>query len=197
VLAGLDGTPVDDDVPRVVVTEEWRRSARLLWNEDVRPRVAMQPGAAFGSAKRWFPERFARLARELSERGMDVAFVGGEKDRDVVARVAAGAPGARDLSGRTSIGVLAAVLESADVLVTNDTGPMHLAAACGTPTLAIFGSTNPLWTAPFGPGHRVIREETACSPCYLRECRIGTLCMERVSVKRVLAEVLEIAGGTS
>ncbi len=196
-LASLDGAPGVDDVPAVTLRDEWRDEARTLWPEQARTRVAIQPGAAFGPAKRWFPERWAEVAAALAKRGADVALVGGEKDRAVVDAVRAGAPGALDLAGRTRVGVLGAILESADVFLTNDTGPMHLAAACGTPTLAIFGSTNPTWTRPYGEGHRVEQSRTPCSPCYQRDCRFGTPCMEGVSSPRVLRQALEMIEASS
>ncbi len=194
-LAALEGASHAEDVPQVQLREAWREEAKTLWPRDGRVRVAFHPGAAYGSAKRWFPDRFAIVAQRLEERGVAVALVGGEKDRGVVSRVREGAPRAIDLAGRTRVGTLGALLESADLFITNDTGPMHLAAACGAPTLAIFGSTNPTWTAPYGEGHRVLREETPCSPCYQRDCRFGTPCMERVAAERVAHEALEMIVG--
>ena len=196
-LAALDGDPRESDVPAVFVEAGWIEEAEALWPDDSRPRIALQPGAAYGPAKRWFPERFAEIARLLHERGCSVALVGGPSDRDVVDAVRARCPApVLDLSGRTGLGVLAAVLSRARLLITNDTGPMHLAAACGTPSAALFGSTNPVWTRPFGERHRVIREAVPCSPCYQRTCRIGTLCFERLTVERVFRETLEMLGAS-
>ena len=195
-LASLDGDPEVQDVPRVELEERWRTEALALWPGGENPRVAIQPGAAYGPAKRWFPDRFARLAHLLSERGFAVALVGGPGDREVVAQVRERCPAPLlDLCGRTGIGVLAAILSRVQLLVTNDTGPMHLAAACGAPVAALFGSTNPVWTHPFGERYRVLRESVPCSPCYQRHCRIGTLCFERLSVERVFREALEMLEG--
>ena len=194
-LASLDGEPLESDVPAVVLEDGWIQEAEALWPEDSRPRVALQPGAAYGPAKRWFPERFAHIAHLLSERGFTVALVGGPGDLEVVSAVKERCPAPLlDLCGRTGVGVLAAILSRAQLLLTNDTGPMHLAAACGTPTAALFGSTNPLWTRPYGERHRVLRESVPCSPCYQRTCRFGTLCFERLSIERVLRETLEMLG---
>jgi heptosyltransferase-2 len=190
-LAALDGVAHAADAPSVPLEDAWRREAQALWPRDGRVRIAMHPGAAYGAAKRWLPDRFADVARALGARAQ-VALVGGEKDRAVVAQVHAGAPAAIDLAGRTRVGVLGALLESADLFVTNDTGPMHLAASCATPTLAIFGSTNPIWTRPYGEGHRVVREETPCSPCYQRDCRFGAPCLERISAERVVKDAREM-----
>lgn len=194
-LASLDGEPQAADVPHVLLEDRWREEAAALWPDDSRLRVALQPGAAYGPAKRWFPDRFAKIAHLLSERGIGIALVGGPNDRDVVAAVKESCPSPLvDLSGRTGVGVLAAILARAKLLLTNDTGPMHLAAACGTPTVALFGSTNPVWTRPCGDEHRVVREVVPCSPCYQRTCRFGALCFERLGVERVFQEVLEMLG---
>ena len=186
-LAGLAGEPDSADAPAVHLAETWRAEARTLWPPAPR-RVAVQPGASFGPAKRWFPERFAAVADALAREGASVALVGGPADREVVDAVrSAGQTEWLDLTGRTTVGTLAAVLAEADLLITNDTGPMHLAAAVGTPTLAIFGSTSPTWTRPYGSGHRVLRHEVPCAPCYQRTCDIGYLCMEGVTPASVLA----------
>jgi heptosyltransferase-2 len=194
-LAALDGASRVEDVPHVQLREAWRDEAKTLWPANGGARVAFHPGAAYGPAKRWFADRFAFVAQSLEERGASVALVGGKKDQVVVSLVHEGAPRAIDLAGKTRVGTLGALLESADLFITNDTGPMHLAAACGTPTLAIFGSTNPTWTRPYGDGHRVVREETPCSPCYQRDCRFGTPCLERVEAVRVVREALEMIAG--
>jgi len=194
-LASLLGEPSGADVPRVVVVSSWRAEAERLWPRDGRPHVALHPGATYGPAKRWSAERFAEVARSLAEHGCAVAVVGGSGDREAIDTVRAAAP-VLDLGGRTSVGVLAAVLEGCDVVVTNDTGPMHLAAAVGTRAVAIFGSTNPTWTGPYGVGHRVVRHVVPCSPCYRRDCRIGYLCLEGVDATRVVRESLAaLAGG--
>jgi heptosyltransferase-2 len=190
-LAGLLGKPEATDVPRVVLEASWRDAAVRLWHDQLRPRVVLQPGATYGPAKRWSAERFAQVARALCDEGNTVAVIGGPDDRVAVQRVVEGAP-ALNLGGRTGVGVLGAVLEAADVVITNDTGPMHLAAAVGTPTVAIFGSTNPVWTSPFGAGHRIVREPVPCSPCYRRDCKIGYLCLERIPAERVLAAAREV-----
>ncbi|MEZ5065202.1 MAG: lipopolysaccharide heptosyltransferase II [bacterium] len=191
-LAGLAGRPEDADAPRLVPLADWRQDVPAIWPDARRPRVALQPGATYGPAKRWPADRFAAVGRALHERGLDVAVLGGPGDRAEVEAVLASAPDALDLGGRTTVGQLAAVLESADLLVTNDTGPMHLAAAVGTPVLAVFGSTSPRWTRPFGEGHRVITHPVPCQPCFRRDCRIGYGCLRGVETERVVAEVLAV-----
>ncbi len=187
-LASLLGAPRADDEPFVGIDPAWRDEARALWPEHGGPRVALQPGATYGPAKRWRAERFAELARALLADGAVVAVLGGPGDAAQVRAVCDAAP-VLDRSGRTTVGVLAAFLEAADVVVTNDTGPMHLAAAVGTRTVALFGSTSPTWTAPRGAGHRIVRHPVPCAPCFRRDCRIGYLCLEGIEVPRVLDAV--------
>ena len=189
-LAGLAGEPRVDDHPAVIPRDDWRHEAAALWPRTGSPRAVLQPGATYGPAKRWPAERFGALARSLAEAGVEVAIIGGSGDREETAAVAADAPGTLDLGGRTSMGALAAVLESADLLVTNDTGPMHLAAAVGTRALAIFGSTSPIWTGPWGDGHRVLSHPVPCQPCFRRDCDIGYGCLMGVETGRVTEEAL-------
>jgi heptosyltransferase-2 len=172
-----------------------RGAAEALWGGAARPRVVLQPGATYGPAKRWPADRFAAVARGLADRGVHVAVAGGPGDAQAVDAVRERAPFVMSFLGRTTVPVLAAVLESADAVVTNDTGPMHLAAAVGTRTVAVFGSTSPEWTGPLGRGHGVVREPVPCAPCFRRDCRIGYLCFLGVSAERVLAEVLRTLEG--
>jgi heptosyltransferase-2 len=195
-LARLVGEPSQrDDSPRVALLTEWERAAAELWPPAGRLRVALQPGATYGPAKRWPAHLFAELGSRLVASGRDVAVLGGPGDADVTAAVRESAVGVRDLGGRTRVGVLAAVLSSADVLVTNDTGPMHLAAAVGTRVVAIFGSTSPTWTGPYGDGHRVVAHPVPCAPCFQRTCEIGYVCLDRIEVDQVEREVQELLRG--
>ena len=189
-LAGLAGESRETDSPSIVPHEAWRQEAERLWPRGEGRRVVVQPGATYGPAKRWSAERFASVARRLTGAGIQVAIVGGPGDRAQTESVAAAAPEAEDLGGKTTVGVLAALLESADLLVTNDTGPMHLAAAAGTPALAIFGSTSPVWTRPWGEHHRVVVHPVPCQPCFRRDCDIGYGCLTGVEAERVAGEAL-------
>ncbi|MGQ0722684.1 MAG: lipopolysaccharide heptosyltransferase II [Candidatus Eiseniibacteriota bacterium] len=186
-LAALVGEPAPADAPAVTIDPEWAREARERWPVRTALRVVLQPGAAYGPAKRWPAERFGETGAALLAEGHDVAVIGSAADRQAVERVRERAPGVVDLSGSTRIGVLAALLESASLLITNDTGPMHLAAAAGTRCLAVFGSTSPEWTRPLGTGHEVVRRPVACAPCFLRRCPIGTPCLEGIDAAAVLA----------
>jgi len=157
--------------------------------------VAINPGATFGTAKRWLPERFAAVGDALARRGARVAVVGGPAERPVGEAIAAQmtAP-ARMLCGETSLPELVGVLARVGLLVTNDSGPMHLAAALGRPVVAVFGPTDWRETHPVGAEHRLVRESVHCAPCRLRECPIDHRCMRRVTIDRVLGEVEALLG---
>lgn len=157
--------------------------------------IAVCPGAEYGAAKRWFPERFAAVMREVTE-GADCRWhlVGVARDRSVGERIEAavscGSEGGvvyENWMGRTSLRELVGLLRRCDALLTNDTGTMHLAAILGVPVVAVFGSTEPAWTGPLGNGHAVIRHRVACAPCFRRECPLDFECMNRVTVREVSA----------
>ncbi len=162
--------------------------------------VALEPGGAYGVAKRWPEDRYAALVRRLREEGVDVLVIGTQAMVPLEERIAAaaGVPVLRG-AGRTTLPELAAALAQVDALVTNDTGPMHLAAAVGTPTLALFGSTDPAVCGPRGAGPaRVLYERVPCAPCYLKECPVpGHPCLDQFSVDRVhheLTALLAVGG---
>jgi lipopolysaccharide heptosyltransferase II len=146
-------------------------------------------------ANRWPPERFGALAAALAgELRVPVAFTGGPGDRDAAAsaRTAAGAAAVRDLVGATSLRELLALARRARLFVGCDTGPMHLAAAVGTPVVALFGPADPARTGPYGAGHRVVRTPPACAPCNRKTCNQPRhACMEDVTVAQVLAAARE------
>lgn len=156
--------------------------------------VALAPGAAYGPAKRWLPDRFAAVARRLLERWpLRILLLGGLGDGAVIEQVG-GQLGAAavNFAGLTTVGQLAAALQRCALLVTNDSGTMHLAAAVGAPVVAIFGSTDPEWTGPLGDGHRVLGANVPCRPCFQRTCDIGYQCMESLTVEAVAAEAAEL-----
>jgi heptosyltransferase II len=152
------------------------------------------PAAAYGPAKRWDAVRFAELAARLAKRGHRIAVCGTEAERGTCRGVAeAVGTAAVDLSGRTSLAVLTALCSRASVVICNDSGMSHLAAAAGAPTIALFGSTSSAWTAPLGPRVRVIQHAPVCSPCFQRTCRIGYACLRAIEVSEVEAACIEIA----
>ncbi len=155
------------------------------------PLIGFSPGAAYGPAKMWFPERFAELARRLSEeRGAGVVLVGGPSERALCEKIAEPLQThALNLAGRTSLPQVAAVLARCDLFISNDSGPMHLASAVETPVVAIFGSTDPAATAPLGR-HEIVKQACECAPCWERVCpRSDTLCMQRIEVTHVMEAV--------
>ena len=180
----------------LVCPPEWAAgSRRLLDDGEGAPWVAINPGATFGTAKRWLPERFAAVGDALARRGARVAVVGGAAERSVgEAIVAQMTAPARMLCGETTLPELAGVLSRAALLVTNDSGPMHLAAALGRRVVAVFGPTDWRETHPVGAEHRLVRESVHCAPCGLRECPIDHRCMRRVTIDRVLGEVDALLG---
>ncbi|HEX8354098.1 MAG TPA: lipopolysaccharide heptosyltransferase II, partial [Pyrinomonadaceae bacterium] len=162
-----------------------------------RPLVAMCPGSTNSRAKRWPAERFAAVADMLAERsGAEVILVGAREESDVsdeVARRMRSRPVV--LTGVTDLSQTAAVLRAADLLVTNDTGPAHIAAAVGCPVVVIFGPTNPLTTRPFSELAEVVRRPPDCAPCMLRDCPIDHRCMTAVTAEEVFgraAHALEV-----
>jgi heptosyltransferase-2 len=152
------------------------------------PATGISPGAAYGGAKRWLPERFAETARKL--RGAVLVF-GSAAERNLCARVAADT-GGRNLAGETSLREFIDLAAACRLFLTNDSGAMHVAAALGIPTVAVFGATDDTTTGPTGPTARVVRAHAECSPCLLRECPIDHRCMTRVSSDMVAEAALQL-----
>ena len=161
--------------------------------------VGINPGSTYGSAKRWLPERFAevaqRVVRELEKEagvGVAVAILGGRGEESLGKNIASRLD-CRSivLSGATTIRELMAVVKRCRLLITNDTGPMHIAAAFGVPIVAVFGPTDSRTTAPYGQEQSVVREPVDCAPCLLRDCPIDHRCMTRISVDRVYETALK------
>lgn len=180
--------------PPPAALEPTHRLLLALGRHPERPLVVLEPGASYGAAKCWPLERFAEVARRLTTSGRaDAIVVGTAATRPLEAQLAQHAPGLLRAAGRTpDLGVLMGVLQSAAVVLSNDTGPMHLAAALGVPVVALFGASDPVVSSPLGPGpSTVLYEPEPCSPCFLRECPVaGHPCLARISVARALA-VLE------
>lgn len=161
------------------------------------PVIGVSPGAAFGSAKRWLPERFAAAAAAIAGRcAASVSVFGSPAEHplceQVAAEIRACGVEARNLAGATSLEEFIRLASRCMLFLTNDSGAMHVAAALGVPTVAVFGATDPDATAPLGPRVRLVREPVECSPCLLRECPIDHRCMTRVSADRAVAAALEL-----
>ena len=159
-------------------------------------RVALCPGAEYGPAKRWPLERYRSVMEEISkDHDLTWVIVGTAKEADLGETLSKNFPGnVENLCGKTSLPELIAELKSCTLLLTNDTGTMHLADLLGVPVVAIFGSTEPALTGPIGvtqPPHRIIRRKVECSPCYLRTCPIDFRCMKEITVEMVTSAVTE------
>ena len=165
-------------------------AARALHLRTDKPVAVLCPGAEYGPAKRWPPTHFADLAAKFLAQGTQVWIVGSPNDKLAATSVlqAAGEPGraVRDLAGRTDLGTAIDLLSLASVVVSNDSGLMHAAAAVGVPLVALFGSSSPVYTPPLSPLAHVARIDIACSPCFKRECPLGHFkCMRELDPQTV------------
>ncbi|MBC8029739.1 MAG: lipopolysaccharide heptosyltransferase II [Pyrinomonadaceae bacterium] len=161
-----------------------------------RPLIALCPGSINSRAKRWPAERYAALAdRLIDEIGGEVLLVGSIGELDVSMEVARLMNGkALMLTGKTDLAEAVAVLSLVDLLVTNDTGPAHIASALGRPTLVIFGPTNPLTTRPFSPVGQILLHPPDCAPCMLRDCPIDHRCMTAITPEEVFERATAMLG---
>lgn len=146
------------------------------------PLTVLCPGSINSRAKRWPAERYAELADRLAESGADVVLIGSPGELDVSQEVCKHAQSQPIvLTGKTTVAEATAIIDIADVLITNDTGPAHIGAALHTPTLVIFGPTNPLTTYPLSSSAEIIRRAPDCAPCMLRDCPIDHRCMTAIT----------------
>lgn len=177
---------------------EWRERGAALLGPAEAGWIGLNPGAFYGGAKRWLPDRYAEVGDRLHlQIGAQIALVGGPGERPLCEAIAGRmrAP-SRVLAGSTTLEELLGVLSGLRLLVTNDSGPMHLAAALKVPLVAVFGPTDWRETAPWGAHHRLVREAVECAPCGLRECPIDHRCMTRIDGARVAAEAVALLGAT-
>jgi lipopolysaccharide heptosyltransferase II len=156
-----------------------------------KPMVAFCPGAEYGPAKRWPARYFAELATKLAAQGRAVWLFGSDKDREIGEEIVRLAPGvAVNLCGKTDLASAIDLLSLAEVVVSNDSGLMHVAAAVGRPVVALYGSSSPEHTPPLARVFRIVRTGIECSPCYARECPLGHFkCMNELTPDRVSAEL--------
>jgi heptosyltransferase-2 len=203
-LSSLNG-PVPERAPRLYVTEaETQGAPRTLAGFGIDPAavlIGVNPGSTYGGAKRWYPERFAAAVdaavSELGLPNVQVAVVGAPGEESLGQAIAGHVQtSVVVLSGRTTVRELMMVVQRCAAFVTNDTGPMHVASALGVPVISIFGPTDWRATAPFGPGHTLIRHEVDCSPCLLRECPIDHRCMTSVTAEDVAVPLVSTLRAT-
>jgi heptosyltransferase-2 len=192
---GLPSSPDVDLTPRIVPRSGTLAQADVMLAAagvaPGQPIVGFAPGAAYGHAKRWPPDRVAQVIAELSKLGAAAVIVGAAADRDTGRAIESSLPsGVRvaNLIGRTSLRQLAGAVARCAAFVSNDSGAMHIAAALGVPLTALFGPTDERETAPAGAADVIVRD-VFCRPCMLRECPIDHRCMKRIEVGAVLESV--------
>jgi heptosyltransferase-2 len=202
-VAALGANPEPLPTQLVVTPGEIKAAAQKFNLTDQftksRPLFGLNPGAEYGPAKRWPAERFIAVAREIQKRTNCLWLIlGGKRDAPLAGQIESaigtGASLPVNLAGKTSLRELCAVIKQCRVLLTNDTGPMHIAAALGTPVVVPFGSTSPELTGPIlsaGTRHQLIKSDAPCSPCFLRECPIDFRCMNGITVERVVEAVMK------
>ena len=188
--------------PQLVVAPDETEGVKKKFglNEMGKPIFGLNAGAEYGPAKRWPIEKFIAAAREIQQRTNCVWLLfGGKADALIANRIESETQNSKfkiqNLVGKTSLRELMALLKICRVLLTNDSGPMHMAAALGTPVIVPFGSTSPELTGPGLPGdtqHHLLKSDAPCSPCFRRKCPIDFRCMNGISVERVVEAVLEV-----
>jgi len=187
-LTKLGIQPAGQELRLQCTDEEKRRADSVLGHGRW---AAINPGAAYGSAKRWRPERFSQVADALaSDFGYKLLIVGGPGEADIGSEIEARMSSKPlNLVGRTSVRQLMALLASVDLVITNDSGPMHVAAAFDRPIVALFGPTDHCATSPLCSRFLLVRKEIECAPCLKRRCPTDHRCMDDISVGDVLDAV--------
>lgn len=193
------GLPVSQTAPRLYLTPQEQRAAQerlsLAGVQSSDILVGINPGAAYGSAKCWLPERFHQLSQHLLDHPhLKIVFFGDKAGAPLVDAICANLPSrVINLAGKTSLRELMALIQACHLFLTNDSGPMHVASALGIPLIALFGSTSAVATGPYNGG-KVIHKHVPCSPCYRRECPIDFRCMKSIEVQEVYREIQHLLG---
>jgi heptosyltransferase-2 len=202
-LVGALGLPVVEQRPVLAVTVRAEAEAERLWDahglRHDEPVIGICPGAAFGPSKRWWPARFAALAdRLIAEGGWRVVFFGSPHETALVEQIRAlMVHEATSLAGRDTLDSFVALAARCAVMITNDSGSMHIATAVGTPVVSLFGPTDPRRTAPKGAAATVLHHDLPCSPCFRMTCPYADHpCMRLIEVDDVYRAVLDIHGIT-
>ena len=187
--AGLiDSIPAVEEILLDGLDEARKRGAALFATRGVAlPVIGVSPGAAYGGAKRWLPDRFAQAARELAARDAASIVVFGSSGEQALCDDVARACGGHNFAGSTTLRKFIDLSAACGLCLANDSGAMHVAAAVGVPCVTVFGPTDETATGPVGRTARIVREPVDCAPCRLRECPIDHRCMTRVTVERVVA----------
>lgn len=193
------GLPISETPPRLYLSPKEIKEAKALLSQHGVPEgaivVGINPGATYGSAKCWLPERFREVAERLlckiTNPDVYLVFFGDQATASLVREICQKLPSkVVNLAGMTSLRQLASLISICDVLLTNDSGPMHIADALQTPIVALFGSTSEVVTGPYRSG-TVIHKHVDCSPCYQRTCPIDFRCMKRIEAEEVYQAILK------
>ena len=190
------GISLSETAPRLILqNQEIEEAQQLLSRHAVSGGflVGINPGAAYGSAKCWLPERFREVTeRLLADEKVFIVYFGDQSTAPLVKEICQGLPSrVVNLAGMTSLRELACLIRLCDVVLTNDSGPMHIADALGTPLLALFGSTSEVVTGPYN-SKNVIHKHTSCSPCYQRTCPIDFRCMKQIEADEVYHQIYRL-----
>ena len=191
------GIPPSKSFPQLFISAEERQFAEeFLSNLKIGKEhtlIGINPGAAYGSAKCWPPERFKEVTYRLLENPNNyILYFGDQSGASLVHSICEGMPSrVINLAGKTNLRELMALIGSCSVFLTNDSGPMHIASALKIPLVAIFGSTNEVKTGPYH-NEKVIHKHVECSPCYRRTCPIDFRCMKRIESEEVFAELQKL-----
>lgn len=186
------GISLSDTAPALFVSQDEQRAAQNYLSQHGIPTdsylIGINPGAAYGSAKCWLPERYQEVAKKLLREHPQVSllFFGDRAGASLVQQICQGLPKERvlNLAGQTTLRQLMAFIQRCQLFLTNDSGPMHMASALGIPLVALFGSTNAVTTGPF-KGGKIIHKQVECSPCYRRTCPLDFRCMKRIETHEV------------
>lgn len=195
-VLGLDENPADFSFPISPDADARVESLMRRHGIDGGATVTLAPGTIW-ETKHWGSDNFAEVARHFLGKNFAVALIGSRRERAVCEQVARLAPGAVNLAGMTALGELAALIRRSAMVVTNDSGPMHLAVALDRPVVSIFGPTDPVWIGPYRRANAVLQAALPCSPCYLRRlerCRHDHACMKQVSPLAVIARAEQVLG---
>lgn len=185
--------PLSSTRPHIFLTEEEKNKAQeRLHKLGAKNKIiiGINPGAAYGSAKCWLPDRFQKLTQMLLEDSrISIVYFGDKAGTPLVDSICNQLPDqVINLAGQTTLRELIALIGACDIFLTNDSGPMHIASALNIPLLALFGSTNDTTTGPY-LGGKVIHKHVECSPCYLRTCPVDFRCMKKIEVAEVYTEL--------
>ncbi|MGB0227757.1 MAG: lipopolysaccharide heptosyltransferase II [bacterium] len=197
-LNPLPGTPIR--FPRLEVNEDWLEKQLNFLPQSLPERfICFAPGAVYGPAKQWPLESFRELGEIMTrESDLPVILLGTEADQETAEFIQNQSKGITNLCGKTSLNQLVAILARASLLVSNDSGAMHVMAALQRPQIALFGSSTPRWTAPLNPLAEVIYLDLECSPCFKRQCPFGHLnCLTGISPQQVAEQALKMLEETT